>query len=804
VGDGADVETDVEPHVESHVELFQPVETTIALHHRLLLEKLDEVSRTPHGRMMVFMPPGSAKSTYASVVFPSRYLGEQPGRKLILASYGDELARKMGRRTRAIVRQPRYAAIFDCGLTTESRAAQEFALTNGSEYMACGILSGVTGNRAHCLLPSAIVETDSGFHSIEHLFECSFSGKVLSYEHNTKRVVYRSIKALARRKAGDFYRIITASGAVVEATGNHRFWTERGWVEAHLLTEGDRLLRALPQGTDAAGIYADQGGKERSQGDLLRACVPSKSRQSFSWLWRASMQSLRESGVAQVALVLLGRLQDASKRIAQRESTSELRHSDAAVRGLQQAIQANEHSQHGEILFPRVQGSWTCHADAGRVQSGMAQRSQSGQTAASFSSRVSESSSSNIVEGWDEVRGVLVDAGSARASHRYGCVEQSLAQSGDALRDLSSEVACRRAVETESDVVAVVERVCEPTKVYDIQVEGTECFFANGILVHNCIIIDDPIKGREQANSETIRNKTWDAYQDDLLTRLVPGGSVIIIQTRWHEDDLAGRILPTDWNGESGKILCKDGNVWEVLCLQARCEVDNDPLGRARGEYLWPEWFDRRHWAQFEENPRTWAALYQQRPAPLDGDLFKPDQIRVIDALPAENIQWVRGWDLAGTTDGDYTAGVRLGRLPDSRFVIADVVRLRVGPDQRDAALVNTAARDGPRTKQSIPQDPGQAGKTQVLYLTRALAGYTVISSPESGDKVTRAEPVAAQINVGNVSMLRGDWNAAFVNELRIFPNGTNDDQVDGLSRAFAELIGKHPMKIDPNILRHA
>ena len=89
----------------------------------------------------------------------------------------------------------------------------------------------------------------------------------------------------------------------------------------------------------------------------------------------------------------------------------------------------------------------------------------------------------------------------------------------------------------------------------------------------------------------------------------------------------------------------------------------------------------------------------------------------------------------------------------------------------------------------SIPQDPGQAGKTQVLYLTRGLAGFNVITSPESGDKVTRAEPLASQINVGNVLMLRAPWNDELINEMRMFPNGKNDDQVDSLSRAFSELI---------------
>jgi predicted phage terminase large subunit-like protein len=152
----------------------------------------------------------------------------------------------------------------------------------------------------------------------------------------------------------------------------------------------------------------------------------------------------------------------------------------------------------------------------------------------------------------------------------------------------------------------------------------------------------------------------------------------------------------------------------------------------------------------------------------------------------------VRGWDLASTevnskksTDPDWTAGGRLGKLPDGRFVIGDMVRIREGPDKRDAALKNTAARDGTRTRVSIPQDPGQAGKTQALYLTRMLSGYSVTTSPESGDKVTRAEPLAAQINVGNVLMLRGPWNDELVNEMRMFPNGTHDDQVDSLSRAF-------------------
>ena len=442
----------------------------LAPHHRLILDAMDRTSKTTHGRLMIFCPPGSAKSTYASIVFPANYLGATPGKRVILASYGDTLAVKMGRRTRGIIKQSRYASIHGATLSPESRAADNFTLTNGSEYMACGILGGVTGNRA------------------------------------------------------------------------------------------------------------------------------------------------------------------------------------------------------------------------------------------------------------------------------------------------------------------------------------------------NGIIIDDPIKGREQANSETIRDKTHAAYQDDLLTRLIPGGWVVIIQTRWHEDDLSGRILPDGWNGQSGRMLCKDGNEWEILCLQAECEVDDDPLGRTRGEYLWPEWFTKQHWDQFKINPRTWNALFQQRPTPLDGDLFKPDMIQTIDALPAGRIRWARGWDFAATEgDGDFTAGFKLGSHEDGRWIIADLKHGQWGVNTRDDIIRNTAQADDRKCYQDVPQDPGAAGKSQIVAMGKLMVGYPMRFSVESGDKEVRAEAFATQVNIGNVYMLRADWNRTMCEELRAFPSGKHDDIVDAASRAFNGLNAKRgPMKINPELIRKA
>lgn len=313
---------------------------------------------------------------------------------------------------------------------------------------------------------------------------------------------------------------------------------------------------------------------------------------------------------------------------------------------------------------------------------------------------------------------------------------------------------------------------------------GTEGFFRNttvrGSITGESLdlgVIDDPIRGRADANSELIRDAAWDWFTDDFFTRFSEEAGLLAILTRWHIDDPIGRLKE------------RYPEV-KVLSYPAIAEVDEP--NRNAGEALFPEHKSIDFLREREKimDSANWMALYQQRPTAAEGDLFKPEQLKIIEALPYMHITWVRGWDLASTTTGDWSAGIKVGRLQDGRFVIADVVRVRVGPDERDAAIVNTAASDSVSTKVSIPQDPGQAGKTQVLYLTRALAGYSVITSPESGDKVTRAEPVAAQINVGNVLMVKGAWNSKFVDELRTFPNGVHDDQVDALSRAFSHLIG--------------
>jgi predicted phage terminase large subunit-like protein len=201
---------------------------------------------------------------------------------------------------------------------------------------------------------------------------------------------------------------------------------------------------------------------------------------------------------------------------------------------------------------------------------------------------------------------------------------------------------------------------------------GSE-FMAAGMLAGitgnraNGVIIDDPLKGREEADSEVIRDKVYEEFEDSVKTRLLPGGWIALITTRWHEDDPAGRILPEGYAGQSGRILCRDGQYWNVLNIPAKAEHEDDPLGRAPGEYLWPEWFPEAHWAQWERNPRaarTWSALFQQKPSPGEGLEFKREWFKRYDPDAKEGTLGARPKHLTiyGASDyatkedkGDYT-----------------------------------------------------------------------------------------------------------------------------------------------------
>jgi predicted phage terminase large subunit-like protein len=305
----------------------------------------------------------------------------------------------------------------------------------------------------------------------------------------------------------------------------------------------------------------------------------------------------------------------------------------------------------------------------------------------------------------------------------------------------------------------------------------------------NLLIIDDPVKNAAEAGSPTYRQRVWEWWTSTALTRVEPDGIVLLIMTRWNEDDLAGRLLRQNEDGED------DDEQWEVLNLPAIAE-DDDALGRSPGEALWEErWPKPKLISRMKRlGSYVWNALFQQRPAPEEGNVFKrawfPESRRVTEA--PRSARGVRYWDLAATkqepgTDPDWAVGC-LMRTNGDRFWICDVDRFRGTPNEVEARVMQKAVEDGPDISVRVEQEPGAAAKLYIDSLARRMKRYDLKGIKSSADKVTRARPFAAACEREDVVLVRGAWNEAFIEELCKFPNGAKDDQVDAASGAHAEL----------------
>jgi len=312
-------------------------------------------------------------------------------------------------------------------------------------------------------------------------------------------------------------------------------------------------------------------------------------------------------------------------------------------------------------------------------------------------------------------------------------------------------------------------------------------------------IIDDPVKDATEAASETIqdRNLEWnDAVVD---TRLEKNAARIVIQTRWHQKDLAGLLL----SRESGDA--PEG--WHIVCFEAIKEPNGtyqwpktctvEPDWRKVGESVCPERLPLERLDTIRRrNPYVWSALYQQRPTPKEGGTFKRSWFEIVPGPPPKEDILVIGrwWDLAATEGGGtFTVGVKMARTKRGRYYILDVVRGQWGAGTRDARVRQVAEMDGKSVRQYGPQDPGQAGKTAAAAFRQLLDGFPVTTIIESGDKETRADPLASAAYTedavsGRVKLVRAEWNEPFLAELAAFPYGNDNDQVDAASNIYSAL----------------
>ena len=288
-------------------------------------------------------------------------------------------------------------------------------------------------------------------------------------------------------------------------------------------------------------------------------------------------------------------------------------------------------------------------------------------------------------------------------------------------------------------------------------------------------IIDDPVKSRADADSPSIRESIWQWWQSDLMTRLKPAAKVVLIQTRWHEDDLAGRLL----NDMAG-----GGRAWEVLRLPMEAEQD-DPLGRSPGELLWPEWFNDAMRVDAKRDTRTWSALYQQRPVPATGDYFQADWLRPALTLPRrEDMRVYGGSDYATTAGGgDFTVHMVLGMDPAGQLWVLDLWRGQTASDLWVEAFCDLVlewkpigwAEEQGQIKAGIGPWLDRRSRERRAFVARR-------AFPTRGDKAVRAQSIRGRMALDGLHYLASSpWRAEFEAELMSFPAGKHDDQVDAL-----------------------
>lgn len=304
-------------------------------------------------------------------------------------------------------------------------------------------------------------------------------------------------------------------------------------------------------------------------------------------------------------------------------------------------------------------------------------------------------------------------------------------------------------------------------------------------------IIDDPIKNKEEAESETYREKVWEWYTSTFYTRQEKDASILITMTRWHDEDLAGKLL---------KQARQDPNAdqWVVVEFPAEKyqESDNDP--RKIGESLWKGKYNKETLTKIKASIslREWYSLFQQSPKKQEGNMFKREWFEIVDEAPA-GIYPVRYWDFAATKeskknkDPDWTAGGKIG-VKDGIYYILDIQKKRGTPKEIEELTKQVAAIDGKRVKIYMEQEGGASGKQTVDYYTRqVLNEYAAYGVTSTGSKVQRAIPLSGQAEAGNVKLVKGKWNKDFLDEIEDFPDGSHDDQVDSVSGAFNQIYEK-------------
>lgn len=774
---------------------------------------------------------------------PAYLLGRNPDLGIIACSYSQALAGRMNRDVQRIIDDERYQKIFpETKLFGDgSRTANDRYLRNTEifeivgrkgYYRSAGVLGSITGMGMNCFPAGTMVTTEDGLVEIEKICAGGYVKRVLSYNHKTCVLEWRRIIATAVQPGKPLVDVILASGCRVRCTADHPiFIQERGYRQARDLVPGEAVIGLYRQKTSGMS-YVRKTTRDKAR--VVQSVLPENQgysvQSSMQRVWQVvcaeTLRSGEECGPWVQGHVLLVPMQLPPSRSQKPTHLQNLRSTDANQdkpilcevpgRTPQQASAPRAEDVPGvrvpvysEHVAQTVLLSEVCRCGALEAHEG--QGEQPLQDWNELCGLVYQDASSNLGTGREllcsmraepETAAISVARQTAYAlaangpSYQYGPDEQCTRESDYTLlsvpRAASQDCGCWK-----TDTVSAVARVGKiPERVYDIQVEGNSNFFANGVLVHNCGIIDDIFKSRAEAASEVQRENVWEWYTSTFYTRLEKNGQILITLTRWHEDDLAGKLIRLAQED-------KEADQWVVLSLSAECDekVRDDP--RELNEFLWPNKYSDEEMRKIKATIGSyeWAAMYQQRPAPAQGGIFKRDWWRYYNDLPRMD-EVVQSWDLAfkDTVSSAFVVGQVWGRKGANKYLI-DQHREKLSFLATIEAIRKMTAKY-PQAIKKLVEDKAN-GPAVIDTLKNEIVGLIAVD-PEGG-KEARAYAVSAQIESGNVYLPDksiAPWVDTLVDELCSFPSGRFKDQTDALTQAlrYLEKNAGHAYSLDINL----
>lgn len=783
-----------------------------AAHHHLIAKYLEKVEKGKIKRLMIFLPPRAGKSMVVSEYFPAWYLGRNPDKRIIATSYGQELASDFGRKVRNQIADPMYGEIFpDVGLSGDSAASDKFDMAppHKGGYFAVGAGGAITGRGANCFSGETLISTEVGLIDIATLVQLEYRPRVLSFNHEKNLLEFKCILAVQESVANDLIEIRTSGKRSVRVTRDHAIYDhERGYRAAEVFEPGDRLISCeIKVEQDLFPLWGTKEWARLYMQGLLQQATQSRCCVEMRKVWNRIYQTavrVRETVKKASCGFLLfskmfsrascGKKPSLLQRLweSSRKESQEILHKLSSKTSRQESRRSSPRENMPDLQYcfygemERRERRNTCGILQQTLLGIRAFLSYGWGEQSSLDSwiklcawptilheNLSGNTSSGVEEGQLCLRCLWGEREkNARPSFRWETNKQSSFKLGNALHILPSEDSFSNGLWTGYDEVESVIRVCETTIVYDIQVESNHNLFANGILCHNCLIIDDPIKSREESDSETSRRKIKDWYTSVAYTRLMDNGAIIICQTRWNVDDLSGWLLREHKHEK-----------WTVLNLPAINE---------KGEALWPERFPLPVLENIRKTlpARDWQALYQQKPFIEEGNIYKRQWWNLWpDTKPLPECEFIiQSWDTA-YSDADrkkssYSARVTLGvfkRVDDEfhNIILIEYWKGRVEyPELRKESL--RAYQDYEPDKVIIEKKA--SGNSLIQDLRRGglpLATYT----PEK-DKITRAYAAQSLLENGRLYYPARKWAEEFISALARFPNPDDDDVADAFSQA--------------------